>query len=69
MRVEAREEARALVVEVVLDLEVGAEAGRRARRAGAARPNLRAHRLLGQVGDVRDHARDREPDVGPRAAP
>ena len=57
-RLEAREEDLRLVVEVVLDLEVRAHRHRPALPAGAV--ELAAHPLLGEVGDVRHAAGDRE---------
>ena len=65
--VEAVEEALALVLEVALDREVDAEAAQRLAVVLQPPAELGAHRLLGEVGDVRDPARQREPVVGPHA--
>ena len=59
MSIEAPQEARTLVMQVVLDLEVGTEA-RRCVLDAARAPELARERVLGEVGDVRHHrARDR----------
>ena len=57
-RVEALEEARALVVEVVLDLEVRRQGHRPGLAARAV--ELAPHPLLGEVRDVGHHPRDGE---------
>ena len=58
--VEAVDEARALVAQIALDLEVGVEAeGRRVAVLQVA-AELALQRRLRQIGDVRGHARHRE---------
>ena len=59
--VEALDEGDALVAQVALDLEIGVE--REGRRVAVLElaAELPVQRRLGQIGDVRGHARDREP--------
>ena len=65
--VEAVEEALALVLEVALDREVDAEAVQRLAVVLQPAPELGAHRLLGEIRDVRDAAGQREALVGAHA--
>ena len=58
--VEAIDEGRALVAQIALDLEVGVEAEALGRQVLQVAAELALQRLLGQVGDVRGHARDGE---------
>ena len=58
--VEAADEGRALVAEIGLHLEIRVEAEGELGAVLQLPPELSVQRLVGHVGDVRGHARDRE---------
>ena len=59
--VEALDEGDALVAQIALDLEVGIERERRIVAVLEAAAEFAVQRRVREVGDVRAHARDREP--------
>ena len=64
--VEAVDEGDALVAQIVLDLEVGVEAIGDAAPVLQVAAELAVQRRLGEIGDVRRHARDGEAALGPQ---
>ena len=65
--VEAVDEGGALVAQIALHLEVGVEALGDGRRVLQIAAELALQRRLGQIGDVRRHARHRQAALGPHA--